>query len=125
MYTALVLTEPSRRALLNHFQGVIPAAWEVLCHHMTINMGTADSGPLTQTDFELNQKVELTVLSYAYDGLVMAAGVQSDVPSVNQQKHITLAVNRAEGGKPFLSNKLTNWQPTTPLKLQGTIEEVR
>ena len=61
----------------------------------------------------------------AEDDKVKAVGVESDIPSKNAQKHITVAVNFGNGGKPFLSNKLTNWVPLeNPIKLQGIIEEV-
>ncbi|RDJ35107.1 MAG: hypothetical protein DWQ19_09745 [Crenarchaeota archaeon] len=124
MYTALVLTEKSRQTLLKSFQGLIPPTWEVIAHHMTINMGNAASGPLAQSEFEVGQTAKLVVTHYAYDALVMAAGVECEVPSANTRKHITLAVNRREGGKPFYSNKLTDWSYVSPIELEGVIEEV-
>jgi hypothetical protein len=30
-------------------------------------------------------------------------------PSKNEIPHITIAVNEAEGGKPVMSNNITNW----------------
>jgi len=66
----------------------------------------------------------MTVSSLGQDDKVMAAGVNTNVPSKNQIKHITIAVNRAGGGKPFHSNKLENWTPTQPIELHGTIAEV-
>ena len=125
MYTALVLDENSRHKLLQHFQGLIPPSWEIIAHHMTINMGDAASGPLANSKFQVGQPAGLTVINYSYDEKVMAAGVQCDVPSSNAVKHITLAVNRPAGGKPILSNKLTNWQSISPLQLQGIIQEVQ
>ena len=124
MYTALVLTPESHKLLLASFRDIIPADWTIYCHHMTINMGNASSGPLAGQNLDVGAVAELTVVNYAYDDKVMAAGVATDVPSTNSVKHITLAVNRAGGGKPFHSNQLKNWQPTTPLKLRGIIQEV-
>ncbi len=121
----MVLTEQSRQILLSKFRDIIPADWMVYGHHMTINMGNAEAGPLAQSTFEIGQSAELTIITYAYDTLVMAAGIDSEIPSTNAVKHITLAVNKTEGGKPFYSNKLTNWEPTTPFKLLGTIKEVQ
>lgn len=125
MYTALVLTPESHRLLLATFRDIIPPDWTIYCHHMTINMGDAASGPLANSQFQVGQSAGLTVINYSYDEKVMAAGLQCDVPSSNAVKHITLAVNRPAGGKPFLSNKLTNWQSISPLQLQGTIQEVQ
>ncbi len=122
MYTAIVLKPESHNRLLAHFQGAIPPTWEKLAHHMTINMGNISAGPLN--DDYLNQEIELTVVSLAYDNKVIAAGVNTKIPSANAVKHITLAVDRSAGGKPFHSNQLTNWTPTTPIALQGIIQEV-
>lgn len=118
-YTALVLDNESHNKLVNAFK--VPDGWEVVAHHMTINMGTPDKGPAESL---IDQEAPLTVVSLAKDELVMAVGVDSPVPSNNQIKHITVAVNRADGGKPFLSNKLTNWQPTTPMTLKGVVKQV-
>ena len=57
--------------------------------------------------------------------MIVAVGVSSPIPSKNEIKHITLAVNRKNGGKPFLSNKLKQWSPTNPLTLKGIIKEVQ
>jgi hypothetical protein len=125
MYTALVLTPASQKELLNHFSGLIPPTWQKICHHMTINMGNAGSGPLQASQFNIGENAELTVITVAGDEKVIAVGVETNVPTANKVKHITLAVNRQDGGKPFHSNNLTNWQPTSPIKLQGVIEEVQ
>lgn len=124
MYTAVVLDKESRQRLVRRFAHLIPAEWEIVAHHMTINMGPITKGPAEPT--LLDQHAELTVVSVAADDKVMAVGVTSDVPSKNEKKHITLAVNRAGGGKPFLSNKLENWEPLSdPFDLYGTVQEVR
>ena len=54
----------------------------------------------------------------------MAVGVTCAVKSTNEKKHVTVAVNRPAGGKPFDSNKLENWKPLVPaLDLRGTVRE--
>ena len=63
-------------------------------------------------------------ITFAEDDLVMAVGVVSPVPSKNDIKHITLAVNRKEGGKPFFSNKLKDWNSVAPLVLKGLVKVV-
>ena len=121
-YTALVLDKASRDKLVSRFKDDIPEGWEVIAHHMTINMGDADGGPAENM---VGDEAPLTVKTFAKDDLVMAVGVVSPVPSKNDIKHVTLAVNRKEGGKPFFSNKLKDWNSVTrPLVLKGKVEEV-
>lgn len=122
-YTAVVLDATDQQKLIDHFRGLIPPQWKIYCHHMTVNMGGFDKGPLVGSNFNINDKVKLEVISFAYDDLVIAIGVSSEVPSTNAIKHITVAVNENNGGKPFFSNKLTNWTPTTPFTLNGKIME--
>lgn len=123
MYTAVVLNKESRQRLVRRFVHLIPPEWNIVAHHMTINMGPLVKGPAEPT--LLGQDVELTVVSVAADDKVMAVGIVSDVPSKNDKKHITLAVNSARGGKPFLSNKLENWEALAdPFNLYGTVQEV-
>ena len=44
--------------------------------------------------------------------------LESEIP------HITIAVNVAGGGKPAMSNNITDWQPMNPVSLKGTVSEV-
>jgi len=123
MYTAAVLTDHSHNDLLNAFRELIPATWKIYCHHMTINLGPANDGPLFP-QFNLGDQVELLATHYAYDDKVMAVKIETVVPSQNATKHITIAVNVASG-KPFHSNQLKNWTPTSPIKLIAILEEVK
>lgn len=122
MYTALVLTSESELTLRTNFRSVIPQGWDVKCHHMTINMGKAISGPAATL---VGQTFSIEVVSLASDQKVMAVGVDTQCPSVNAVKHITLAVNTVDGGKPKDSNQLQNWLPL-PSKfiLHGVVQEV-
>ena len=53
----------------------------------------------------------------------MAVGVEG-YQTNNAKPHITIAVNRNAGGKPFMSNKLKDWKPLGfPLKVTGTVNE--
>lgn len=124
MYTALVLDKDSKERLVRRFAHLIPGDWDVIAHHMTINMGPISKGPADPS--LLGKAAELTVVSVAADDKVMAVGVTSDVPSKNAQKHITLAVNREGGGKPVMSNNLSNWEALPEhFDLYGTVEEVQ
>lgn len=128
MYTAIVLTAESRNLLLQKLAKFIPHDWEKKAHHFTIHMGRLKDSPAK--DFDLNSVIDMTIETVAKDGLVMAVGISSVIPSSNKIKHITMAVNRAAGGKPVFSNKLTNWVPMKqaadcdPFTIYGTLKEV-
>lgn len=122
MYTAVNLDEDSKKKLIKHLIGFIPEDWEIIAHHFTINMGKIEKGPLQKRDY-LGTSIELEVESIAANEKVLAVGVKTDLPSVNKRKHITVAVNRAAGGKPVMSNDLTDWQAMQPILLFGTIQE--
>jgi hypothetical protein len=119
-YSAVVLDDASRTKLIQHMQSNIPDGWEVIAHHMTINMGEL------KPEFEkyLGMKVNLTVKTVGISDMALAVGVEG-FETTNKIPHITVAVNRKEGGKPFMSNKITNWQPVQfALELSGVVEEV-
>lgn len=118
-YTAVVLKPADKVKLLQVFS--VPVGFEILAHHMTINMGEAAGGPAASL---IGKEFPMTVVSLAQDERVMAVGVETAVPSTNKIKHITLAVNRQAGGKPFHSNELKNWQPVQHLVVNGFVAEV-
>lgn len=120
-YSAVVLDDKSRSRLIERFKSIIPEDWEVIAHHMTINMGEIDP----RFEKYLQLPVRLTVEDIAWDDKVMAVGV-SGFESHNAKPHITLAVNRKAGGKPMMSNNLTNWEKLKkPLMLTGKVTEVQ
>jgi len=121
MYTAIVLDELSKSTLINKMSNIIPDDWEIVCHHMTINLGRALDGPAIEF---LGKAVHLVATKVARDDKVIAVAVESDVPSKNRVKHITVAVNRLGGGKPKDSNLLQDWLPMPPVQLSGTVAEV-
>lgn len=123
MYSAVVLTKESQERLVKRFVHLIPKHWEIIAHHVTINMGPLEKGPVASE--RLGEAVDLTVKSFAANDKVMAVGVDLEVPSKNPKPHITIAVNREAGGKPVMSNKLKAWEPILdPFELTGFIQEV-
>jgi hypothetical protein len=121
-YTGVVLNSESRTKLLETF--VTPAQWEVIAHHMTVNLGPAAKGPAPHL---LGEEVRMRVVALGRDDKVVAVKVKTDAPSINEVKHVTLAVNRAAGGKPFDSNKLKDWKELEPefqIELTGVVTEV-
>ena len=120
-YSAVVLDEKSRSKLLGMLANNIPDGWETIAHHMTINMGVIKP----EWEKYLGMTVPLKVTHVGYGDKVMAVGVDTIVPTVNKNPHITIGVNRKEGGKPFMSNKITNWKTIAfGLDLEGKVEEV-
>lgn len=119
-YSAVVLDDSSRFRLKERFKKFIPEDFEVIANHMTINMGEIDP----EYEKFLGMPVRLTVEDIAMDDKVVAVGV-SGFGSKNPKPHITLAVNRMAGGKPMMSNNLTNWEKIQrPLTLTGKVTEV-
>ncbi len=107
----------SSQSILSSFK--IPEGWISYANHMTINLGGAKENIIKL----IGQDIDFSLVAVAQDDKVMAAKVQSSVPSVNETPHITLAVN-SQGGKPMMSAKLTDWKPINPIQLQGKILEV-
>lgn len=119
-YTAVVLDKASQSSLLAKFADKIPDHWEKIAHHFTISMGKPEDGPASGM---VGMTVLMKVVSFAQDNKVMAVGIETNCPSNNKIKHITLAVNRLAGGKPAQSNNLTNWESVEPFELSGVVME--
>ena len=120
-YTAIVLDPESSQILLDKFRDLIPEGWKKYAHHMTINMKTASDGPANGL---LGFKPTMKVVGYAKNDRVLAAEVQTDIPSENRMKHITIAT--APEAKPGESNDLTDWiRLQEVIILHGTVEEVQ
>ena len=119
MYTALVLDQASKNKLVQLLSTIAPDEYdEVIAHHMTINMGSCQFPPL------LGQPFSMKVVAIGRDEKVIAAQVETECESKIPRKHITMAVNRAKGGKPVMSNQITTWEPYTGnLILNGVVEE--
>lgn len=118
-YTAIILNDRSRNKLIEAFKDRILQGYRIVAHHMTICMGRLPENQLN----EIGLTVQLTVESFAMDDKVIAVGV-SGYHSNNQQPYITLAVNDQNGGKPVMSNYLTNWEKILRFKVSGIITEV-
>lgn len=124
MYSAVVLDEKSHDKLVKwaveKFAIIKAEQWEIVAHHMTIKMGEIPS--YLKDDLNTTQSLEVT--GFAYNDKVIAVRV-SGYFTTNEIPHVTIAVNRAKGGKPVMSNKLTSWQPLTkPMSIRGTVKEV-
>ena len=133
-YSGVFLDETSREQLLNAVKEVmeIPDGWEIKADHMTIKMGPLESkkkkkGKLDFSKiYRLGDKVALTVTEVGKSELAMAVKVKLSLPTKNKTPHITIAVNRAAGGKPQHSNDIEE-EEYIPMKklinLEGTVKE--
>ena len=129
-YSGIVLDEESKQNLLNL---PIPDGWEPVAHHMTITLGSLihKKGKHDFSEsYPVGEQIELPVISVGLDERAMAVKVSapSEISSKISFPHVTVAVNRAGGGKPFHSNSIPeeNFKPIdgTPLTLRGVVEEV-
>ena len=119
-YSAVVLDEKSRSKLLEYMAEYVPDNYEKIAHHMTINMGEL------KPEFKkyLGDSVTLRVIKVGISDKVVAVMVKG-FPTKNNIPHITVAIDRKAGAKPYDSNKITNWQPVQfALDLNGVVTEV-
>lgn len=115
-YSAVVLDNKSHSDLLTEFGDLIPSGWNMYAHHMTITMGELSD----KTD--VGKEVELTVTELGMSEMAMAVRV-TGYPSKNAIPHVTIAVN-PDGGKPRMSNDITDWKPVKNFKIKGIVTEL-
>lgn len=125
-YSAVVLDEKSHLLIKSLVPAVIHRDqlidWTVYAHHMTINMGALPPEKKTI----LGDTIRLYVTHIDWNDKVVAVKVRDDLNlSTNKTPHITLAVNKKNGGKPVMSNELTQWKPLKKkFYVNGKVEEV-
>lgn len=122
LYTHATLTQASQELLLNWWESNVGELLpDKIAHHMTIkfkpNVDDIATTPLGDT-------VSLRVAGWGQSDVVQAVYVFASVASFNDIPHVTVAVDRARGGKPkdsnqILSNKIT---PFDGPKLEAIVE---
>jgi predicted kinase len=117
LYSAVVIDDVSRNMLLREFSSIIPDDWKIFAHHMTITFGKG-----VEDESELGKEVGLVVTEIGKSDMAIAVIVEG-YPSSNKIPHITLAVN-PDGGKPFMSNQITDWEKSSRLKIRGTVTNI-
>lgn len=118
LYSAVVLEKASQNVLFSNVGKTIPEGWIKYGHHMTINMG-----PLKDKSI-LGTEQYLVVNKVGISDMAMAVAVQSDIETKNEIPHITVAIN-PDGGKPVMSNNITNWQDVRMFILLGEVTEIK
>jgi len=116
-YSAVVLDHESSESLLNKFNVEIPDGWKKYAHHMTIALGKA-----IEDENLLGSSQTLIVTQIGKSDMVIAVRVEG-FPSKNKIPHVTLAVN-PEGGKPFMSNKIEEWEDIEPFEITGEVRNI-
>ena len=98
---------------------------KLLCHHMTISFHTIITYSISDYTFKnLGKTKDLKVVGYGFSEKAFAVLIDTDVPSTNNKKHVTCAINLDNGGKPVDSNSIENWemlQPKDRFKLKGVV----
>jgi len=116
-YCGLILDDKNKYLLLGHFWQHIPQGWEIIASHMTMNLGSCKTPDLMGKEFQI------VVKGVAANDKVIAAAVETEAPSMNEFKHITIAVNRQNGGKPADSKHFTEFAPIPNFTIIGVVGE--
>lgn len=117
LYSAVVLEKESQNVLFTNVGKMIPEGWIRYGHHMTINMG-----PLKDKT-ELGLEVMLAVEKIGFSDMAMAVKVNG-FHTNNEIAHITVAIN-PNGGKPVMSNYITDWRDIRMFVLSGIVTEIK
>ena len=120
LYSAVVLTETSSSILLSKYN--IPKRWKTYAHHMTIGFGKSLED-LGLSEYNENPAT-LKVTHVGKSEFAMAIRVEG-FKSLNDTPHITIAVNVGAGGKPQMSNDITEWTEVIPFILDGVVKEIK
>lgn len=117
-YSAGFLNDEDKKKLLDKYSAHIPESWNVVCHHMTMHLGR-----LKEEQYNLRGITKEATVTHVgvLEDLVVAFKIETDIPSVNEHKHITLALS--EKGKPFMSNKIEDWKKVELLEVDLKIGE--
>lgn len=117
LYSAVVLTEGSRNSLVFNVGDEIKAGWKLFAHHMTINLGEL------KDKSQIGETITLQVTDIGHSDMAMAVKVNGFFTK-NEIPHITIAIN-PDGGKPVMSNEITNWRPIKPFNVEGIVTEIK
>lgn len=121
-WSAVVLNEKSKNYLIQQFKTRIPSGWDIIAHHMTI-----DPFKGLKDESSIGKKVELKVTDIGKGDKALAVKVKGYNGKTNNAfPHITIAINKNEGGKAKDSNNIKEWEHVTDeISLEGTIENLK
>lgn len=116
-WTAIVLDDDAQRALKEYASRCFPKMrGELVCHHCTLSFGDHIG--------KAGQKRILNVSARSSNGLVAAFKVEGADDSTNKIPHVTAIVDREKGGRPVMSNSLSDWTPCFFGPLHGTVKHL-
>jgi len=119
IYTAIFVDDPV--ALVQWWRdNVGPTLENTYAHHMTIHFKPTEDQVESILD-KMGEPDSMKIIGIACDDKAQAVIIQTDTPSNNEHKHITIST--AKGIKPFYCNQLAA-EATAPLdgpEIQGTI----
>ena len=116
LYSGVVLDKISHDMLYRVYKDEIPEGWKFIAHHMTIEFGKSANKA------DLDKEVTLVTKRLGKSNMAIALEVEG-YPSKNAIPHITLAVN-PDGGKPVMSDQITDWKSTQKLKINGVVTNI-
>lgn len=130
-YTALVLTKESHNIICEKAKDYINLdilgknGWEIIAHHMTICMGEPDQKLKLYLGY--TYKVEINGFGFSENSIAFRVPKASSagVISINSTPHVTVAVNREIGAKPYDSNKIKFWIPLDTFEIDAILEIVK
>jgi hypothetical protein len=118
LYSCVLLGEESKKLLLKNIGDIIPKGWEILGHHMTISLA-----PLKDKKIIGDEEL-LLVTHIGISDMAIAVKVISKIKTKNPIPHITVAINK-DGGKPVMSNDITEWKKVAGFILLGIVTEIK
>lgn len=96
--------------------------YKLLCHHMTIAFHTQLTDELISwVNNNEGKTYEMEITQIGISDKACAIKVITKCPSLNKIKHVTLAVNSSNNGKPVDSNFITDWANVKPMTLNGKV----
>ncbi len=116
-YSAGFLDEYNKNIILNNFIKDKPEDYQIVCDHMTICLGSV----IDKSILGLKEKATVTHIGKSEELGIMALKIETNIPSKNEIKHITLF--KKEKVDPVLSNLITDWIPIKPFDIYLTVGE--
>lgn len=125
LYIGLELDDISRKRLLPLLDtdGIEdPDNIKIINHHMTIAFYTNIPDDIFNWCVDhRGEMIQMTAVKLGASEKAVAVQVDTDAPSTNTIKHITLAVDLSNGGKPVDSNYIKEWVSIDPIVLFGKV----
>jgi len=124
-YTGLFLDDESRDKLISVVGQLteIPDTWTIVAHHMTTRHFTQEAEDVEQFNkLHFGEQFDIFATSLGISDKAIAVGVDTEVPSAKERKHITIAI--ADGAQSMDSDIIEDWRPIQPILLHTTLSGI-